>query len=38
MGLLLCSAQWMMAQKSLSLAGTWRFQTDPMEFGNRVLI
>ncbi|WP_302494869.1 glycoside hydrolase family 2 protein [uncultured Prevotella sp.] len=33
MGLLLCSAQWMMAQESLSLAGTWRFQTDPMGFG-----
>lgn len=33
MGLLLCSAQWMMAQECLSLAGTWRFQADPMGFG-----
>lgn len=33
MSLLLSSAQWMIAQESLSLAGTWRFQTDPMGFG-----
>ena len=32
-GLLLCSVQWMTAQEELSLAGTWRFQTDPMGFG-----
>ena len=32
-GLLLCSVQWMAAQEELNLAGTWRFQTDPMGFG-----
>ena len=31
--ILLCCAQWISAHEEINLAGTWRFQTDPMGFG-----
>ena len=30
---MLCCAQWISAHVEINLAGTWRFQTDPMGFG-----
>lgn len=33
LSLLLCCAQWSTAHEELNLAGTWRFQADPMAFG-----